>query len=257
MPEQKHAPMPEVPGWPGLNGAGPLLPPADIDFAPLRAIPVPGPRHQPPLGWRRDPRAHLLALAPEFAGQPMTDLLLAAAIVDIRRATGAGQGAGLPLFTRLLEEEGPALLKRLTLRWLRSVSDTLADHGTNPATRAVAMTASSLVTLTVAAETERKLYTPRRPWPPRAAFSHGGLLFDGLRTFHSETGDMLDNFAARLETLAATDDTAGPVLREIHRRLRAGDTVLYRLSAIQGKPLPPTLGRAKRRLLAWLTRRFL
>lgn len=259
MPTPPTDVLPGVPGWPELGGAGPdsgpVLPPVDVDLDALRGFVLPGPPVRRPLRWLPDARAHIQALAPEFGGQPAIDLLLAASIVCLRRDSTDAQA--LALFLRLLREEGGGFRTRLNLRWLRSVCDTLVDHGPTPEARAVAMCASTAVTLSVAQETERKLYTPRRPWPPRRAFGRGGALFDGLGTFHTETGDMIENFAARMHATAQLDPLAGPFALEVLARLRAADTALHRLDRIAGQPLVPVLPRAARRMLRWLTNRLL
>lgn len=256
LPSDPVPDLPDVPGWPGLRGQGALLPPPDADLDPLRSFLLPMPKRIAPPRWHGDMRAHIAALAPEFGGHPAIDLLLAAAIVDIRRS--GGTGPGLALFNRLLEGgEGEGFATRLSLRWLRSVCDTLADHGASPEIRATAMTGSTLVTLSVAGESERKLFAPRRPWPPRAAFSRGGALFDGLVSFHPESGDMLVNFAARVKALAARDPVAGPFVAQILHRLQQADTALNRLAGLSGQPMPPVLKGPGRKALRWLIRKLL
>ena len=90
-------------------------------------------------------------------------------------------------------------------------------------------------------ESELKLFYPKRPWPPRKRFSTGGNLFDGMLTYWTEKGDMIDNMFRRSLDIAALEPTAGKILIEVIERLRLGPTVYRRFKRIFGVKGPPMI----------------
>ncbi len=204
---------------------------ADMDFAPLREVMVGEPdngftrgeRRKPVFGGRRpDFFDHANELRSEFTGRSELLALHAGIVVALRRRIASDHF--LPLYLRLWEQEGAFLRAELSLRWLVSACDTLADHGVTPAQRAVALNGTVLANLAKLAETERR---GTRPAGGRAG---GSELFDGMTVF-KPGGDMVKNLFRRIEAVAELDDVAGPILKEIAARLRRLDTVVRRAEA--------------------------
>jgi hypothetical protein len=211
--------------------------PLDQDFATLRETPVRevvndftrGERRGKVFGARRpDFFEHMNELRSEFLDRSELLFIHAGCVVALRRRLAVDHF--LPLYLRLWREERPFLLRELSLRWLVSACDTLVDRGETPLQRAIALSGSLLANSMKLAETERlrsraaddatEVPRPRRP---------AGDLFDGMTTFRPG-GDMVDNLFRRLAQVAALDDVAGPILREVARRVRRADTVMRRLA---------------------------
>lgn len=207
---------------------------ADIDFAALRDVLVVevdnaftrGERQRPVFGGRRPNFFdHVNELRSEFAGRSELLVLHAGFVVALRRRIAPGHF--LPLYLRLWREEGAFLCGELSLRWLVSACDTLADHGASPAQRAVALNGTVLANLAKLAETERRL-APPADVPPPGRKQPGMELFDGMTLFRPGR-DMIDNLFQRVERVAQLDDVAGPILMEVAARIRRHDTVVRRL----------------------------
>lgn len=244
-----------VSGFPGF----PDLPDADADLSPLLARTVPGSAAQGWPGRGRDLGRHLAQLRPEFGGRSEAAWLLAVTIVRLRRDPQDARAAAL--FGRLTAEHGAVLAGQLTLRWLIAVCDTVADlPAATLAERGLAMTGAAMANLVKLAETERRLYHPPRPWPPRRRFAVGHEMFDGLKAFSPGRGDMIQNLTGRLAALLEDAETAGlPIaafVAELLMRLMTPDTVLGRFAMIQGEPRLPLVGDDLRQALARLTDRL-
>ncbi|MEP3688406.1 MAG: sulfotransferase family 2 domain-containing protein [Sulfitobacter dubius] len=182
---------------------------------------------------------HFQKLQPEFSGASRLSHLLACTIVVLRRAPNCTKA--LRLFWRIMDEQFEAIRSELSLRWLVSVADTVADMGRSPGERAVGMSASIYANTAKLHESELKLFYPKRPWPPRKRFSTGGNLFDGMLTYWTEKGDMIDNMFRRSLDIAALEPTAGKILIEVIERLRLGPTVYRRFKRIFGVKGPPMI----------------
>lgn len=205
---------------------------AGIAFSALREVMVGavdnaftrGERHRPVFGGRRpDLFDHVNELRSEFTGRSELLVLHAGIVVALRRRLATDHFQ--PLYQRLWREEGAFLLRELSLRWLVSACDTLADHGTTPAQRAVALNGTVLANLAKLAETERRFAPLAEAQAPRRK---GAELFDGMTVF-KPGGDMIDNLFRRIERVAALDEVAGPILLEVAARVRRLDTVVRRL----------------------------
>jgi len=206
---------------------------SDMDFAALRDRVVGavenaftrGERRRAVFGGRcADFFEHMNELRSEFVGRSELLALHAGFVVALRRKLAVAHF--LPLYLRLWREEREFLRQELSLRWLVSACDTLADFGETPAQRAVALNGTVLANLTKLAETERRLM-PAGDGPPGR---RGVELFDGMTVF-KPGGDMIDNLFRRIARIAALDDVAGPILDEVAMRLRQHDTVVRRLQA--------------------------
>lgn len=207
---------------------------AGMDFSALRGVMVGavdnaftrGERPGPVFGGRRlDFFEHVNEQRSEFIGRSELLPLHAGFVVALRRRLAVAHF--LPLYLRLWSEEGAFLRRELSLRWLVSACDTLADHGVTPAQRAVALNGTVLANLVKLAETERRV----TPGAPRRQ-GGGAELFDGLTVF-KPGGDMVRNLFRRIEATVVLDDVAGPILQEIAQRVQRADTVVRRLATPQ------------------------
>jgi len=220
-----------------VDHASDALPHEDCPLEPFVDEVIPGSPSGAWAGRSKDLVEHFHKLQPEFAGASRLSHLLACTIVVLRRESDCEKAR--TLFWRIMDEQFEAIRSELTLRWLVSISDTIADFGRSSGERAVAMNASVFANTAKLHETELKLFYPKRPWPPRRRFSSGGKLFDGMIAYWVEKGDMIDNMFARSLQIAALEPTAGKVLLEVIERLKLGPTVYRRFKRISGVTAAP------------------
>jgi hypothetical protein len=190
-----------------------------------------------PDGWLavgrfEDTARHLKHLRREFQGQPELNFTLAAAIVHIRRREEPGRN--LALFWQLLAHPvtGRFLAEHLSLRWLVSVADTLADHAA-PADAAAALILVTLANLVKLAETERRLV--RDPTYDEAALEtlceqFAVPLFGGLTLYNPRRGDMPRNLFARIGRQMARQPFLDTAYRRLMKELKENPNVLSRLA---------------------------
>lgn len=221
------------------NNAADSLPAVDCAFESFAAEIIPGKQSTTWAGRSKDLIEHFHKLQPEFSGMSRLSHLLACTIVVLRRDAECEQAR--KLFWRILDERFDDIRSELSLRWLVSISDTIADFGRTSGERAVGLNASVFANSAKLHESELKVFYPKRPWPPRKRMSPGGELFDGLITFWTEKGDLIENMFARSLRVAELEPTAGKVLTEVMDRLKKGPTVYRRFTRIAGKTSVPIL----------------
>lgn len=192
---------------------------------------VPGQRELPFFRRAADLPTHFTALEREFRGQHRLTHFHACVIVSIRRCRDLT--SALRCFISLWSEYGDQLRKDLSLRWLISAADTLADHGSTPVQQSLAMTCVLFGNTVKLVETERYIENhdpnsidPRQP-------TKGVMLFDGMSAFRLKQGDMLENMNERLQRICNLDSIAGPLLAEIVKRARRGPTTFARLRLLR------------------------
>ncbi|RJE78794.1 sulfotransferase family 2 domain-containing protein [Paracoccus sp. JM45] len=179
---------------------------------------------------------HFRSLEPEFSGQPRLNHLLACVIVVLRR--DPQNKIGLELFFKIVTQYGSELANSLNIRWLSSVCDTFVDVGRNSEERAIAALGSSISALVKLSETERRVYHPKVPWPPRLKFSRGGHMYEGVMGFSPEKGDMIDNLLSRLDSVLEGSKPASVFSRELVARLSEKHSTISRFKKIAGKKNP-------------------
>lgn len=221
----------------------------------MAGVLLPGPQAKGWPGRERDLAAHLDRLRPEFGQRSAAAHLLASVIVVLRRDPGDTHAQAL--FTRLTTELGDRLAPEISLRWLISVCDTVADLPASAlAERALAMMGAGLANLVKLAETERRIYYPPRPWPPVGRFDIGHEMFDGLKAYWPERGDMVSNLLDRLAGVLDDPEAARlpvtPFVVEILLRLTSAETVIGRFEALRGQARLPQVSDDLRRRLASL-----
>jgi hypothetical protein len=222
-----------------VKEAGKALPDDTCALEPFADDIIPGNPSGAWAGRSKDLIAHFHNLQPEFSGASRLSHLLACTIVVLRRAPNCEKAH--KLFWRIMDEQFEVIRSELSLRWLVSVADTVSDFGRNTGERAIGMSASIYANSAKLHESELKLFYPKRPWPPRKRFSAGGDLFDGMLTYWTEKGDLIDNMFARSQEVAMLEHTSGKVLMEVIERLTIGPTVYRRFNRISGVKAAPLL----------------
>ncbi|MDE4276778.1 sulfotransferase family 2 domain-containing protein [Phaeobacter gallaeciensis] len=222
-----------------VQDAATSLPREDCALEPFADEIIPGERSTTWAGRSKDLIEHFHRLQPEFSGASRLSHLLACTIVVLRR--DAECQSARTMFWRIMDEQFEVIRSELSLRWLVSISDTIADFGRTPGEQAVGLNASVFANSTKLYESELTVFHPKRPWPPKKRMSPGGDLFDGLITFWTEKGDLIENMFNRSSKIAEMEPTAGKVLNEVLERLRRGPTVYRRFSRIAGKPTVPVI----------------
>jgi hypothetical protein len=219
------------------NNAADSLPLDDCALEPFADEIIPGDQSTTWAGRSKDLIEHFHRLQPEFSGASRLSHLLACTIVVLRRDSECLQAK--KLFWRILDEQFDVIRSEISLRWLVSISDTIADFGRTSGECAIGLSASVYVNSAKLHESELRVFYPKRPWPPKKRMSSGGELFDGLITFWTEKGDLIENMYARSLRIAALEPTAGKVLTEVIDRLKKGPTVYRRFSRIAGEAAAP------------------
>lgn len=118
---------------------------------------------------------------------------------------------------RLIELHGEEIADTFSARWIVSICDTYADHGT-PIERRNGLLISLLVNMLRLADTQRLLRGPVDPARlPALMAEDRPLLFSELRSLHLGQEDTLLNMAKRLD--AQLVET--PVLHRLYRAILA------------------------------------
>ena len=223
-----------------VNNADTALPAVDCPLVPLADEIIPGEGNSKAWAGRsKDLIGHFRRLQPEFAGASRLSHLLACLIVVLRR--DAENERALKLFWRILDEQFDVIRSEISLRWLISIADTIADFGRNTGECAIGLSASVYANTAKLYETEQKIYHPKRPWPPKKRLNSGGELFDGMISYWIEEGDLIENMFARSVRISKSEPVAGKVLMEVIERLKKGPTVYRRFNRISGKTSVPIL----------------
>lgn len=213
--------------------------PTDADFARLRVTVVTSVDNSFTRGERRyaeffgrkaDFFEHMREIRSEFLHRSELLYIHSGLVVALRRRLRTDHF--LPLFFRMWREEGDFLRKHLSLRWLISTGDTLIDHGETSTQRSLALASVLFVNTVKLHETERHIHDLRNKQLD-VTVSPGGFLFDGLTCFSVSDGDMISNMEGRAQTLMSQDDIAGPLLREVMRRISDGPTVFRRMADLK------------------------
>lgn len=213
------------------------LPHRDTPLAPFAVAIIPGTAERTWTGRHKNPVAHFRALEPEFGGSTRLAHLLACCCVVLRRDPANGRARHF--FDRITAGHGAEVAAASNLRWLTSVCDTFMDVSDSPLNRSVAMTGTLLANTIKIAETERRMFSPRRPWPPKKSFIRGGALFDGVIAYWVGNGDMIENMIERCLRTLPPESPAAPFVRAIIERCFAHDTALGRILSVQdGRSFP-------------------
>lgn len=238
-----------------IKNAENVLPASNINLTSFSKSTITGKRQKSWPGRDRDLNKHFHKLQPEFCGSSWLAFLLVCCIVTIRKTDGSGPG--LTLFHRILSEHTEQVCTELNSRWLISVCDTFADCGVSDTQRALGLSGSLLANTVKLYETERKVFSPKRPWPPKARTGVNGALFDGIIGFWLTKGDMVRNLITRIESVSHTEPVAGAVVREIIFRLMQNDTAFRRIPELANKKELPLIDENLRQRLERICQRRL
>ncbi|MCE9518729.1 MAG: hypothetical protein K8R87_04090 [Verrucomicrobia bacterium] len=176
-----------------------------------------------------------------FAGQPEICWICARSIIAIRRAKNVERHWGTLRYLMETKNIRDVLLPHLPTKWLKSICDTYADHGTADE-QAAAMCLVLLVNLTRMAETERFLSSDASVDENQLnKVIHGCSvqLWDGLNTFYVDTGNMPRLMFGRIEKILSPH---APLLALyetiIQRMLESGGNMIARLEKMNPRFWP-------------------
>jgi hypothetical protein len=210
-----------------LTGAD--VPPLDVDFAPLKAMPLPPQELPRPEGLTRVEKKRHMLLG-ELAGHSELALLHGLLVSHLRKHTYPDRAPAL--FLRLWAEEEAWLLDTLPTRWLISAVITFAEHGATEADRNLAARMNMLFSL-------MKIYEAERAFsghPPQKAFRtqdrNKSPLPMGMKDFSVLKGDLEANLLAPLWRDAEHAPATGNLTRHLLDTLNTDDGTVFRRFAI-------------------------
>ncbi len=193
-----------------FDGVEGILPTGDVELAPLFDTPVAPPPRPFEGAARFSAERKWLELQGEFQGQPEI-LHLHAMLIAISRCNDPPEAA-IQLFHRIWAEQGAALVKLLTPRWMISTATSFADIGLTGDQRACGMGLSVLFDMIKLHDSERRISgqpgrTPFRPSEKRKRFP---VAF-GMAPYSFKGGDLDKIMLARLWQLCERDTTIRPL----------------------------------------------
>jgi hypothetical protein len=178
-----------------------------------------------------DINLHLAAVAAEepMLSAPQLDVIRE--VIYLRRRIDSNKH--FAKFRSLLCGGGDDLLDSFSTRWLVSIADTFADHGSG-LERSNAMIVVVLTNMTKLAETERLILNDTSVDPPRLAkfTTPGTPLWDGMTSYGLAYGDMPQNMWTRIRVLMAETPVLSFIFEIVFARLVANDTLIGRLAAL-------------------------
>ncbi len=176
-----------------------------------------------------------------FAGGPEICWICARSIIAIRRGRNVGGHWGTLRHLMETKDFRDLLLQHLSTRWMKSICDSYADHGTREE-RATALCLVILVNMTVLAETER--FMARDPEVDDERLKK--LLLDvpaptweGMRLYYVESGDMPRLMFGRLQRILTGKEPFASIGRRIIERIReSGGNMIARLEKMNPRFWP-------------------
>lgn len=208
---------------------GERMPGPDADLAALAAQRLP----DPPLPRPPRARGHTLkrhALAVELAGLSELVLTNALCITHLRKWRCPREVA--PLFHRIWEEQGAALLAELPTRWLISSAITFADHGRTEGERRLGQSLNVLFSLMKLYEHERLASGLPTDAPVAKRRRAGAALPMGMGAFSPLTGGLDVNLLAPIWAAAGGEPVLGPIALRLLDLLNAEPGGLFRRLAL-------------------------
>lgn len=205
------------------------LPPLDVDFAPLKSMPLPPPVTPRPEGLSRTQKKRHMLLG-ELQGHCELALLHGLLVSHLRKHTYPD--AAPVLFRRLWAEEEPWLLHSLPTRWLISAVITFADHGQTEADRNLAARMNILFSLMKIYEAERCYSGKPAQDPFRVKDRNKSPLPMGMRDFSVLQGDLEAHLLAPLWRDAQHAPAIGNLVRHLLDVLNKDDGTVFRRYAL-------------------------
>ena len=208
---------------------GDPLPPQDVDFHALAAMPLPPQELPRPDGLSRtDKKRHMLL--GELVGQSELAMLHGMLVSHLRKHTYPD---GAPaLFLRLWREQEAWLLENLPTRWLISAVITFADHGQTEADRNLAARMNMLFSLMKIYEAERAFSGKAPQNPFRTQDRNKSPLPMGMKDFSVLQGDLEAHLLAPLWRDAEDAPAIGNLARHLLNVLNTDDGTVFRRFAI-------------------------
>lgn len=182
------------------------------------------------VGRRSDVNIHLQELQHEFLETPEICFKLISCIVYIRR--NINQKEQLILFNHLLIEHKKECLYHLSTRWLVSICDTLADHG-SAVEKANAMIVSTFVNLIKLSDTYVNLLEVPAISKANLQQQKAGIpLWDGLTEFSVKDGDMMRNLFNRIENSVSEAPLIQDIWHEILRKIKSNHCLVSNIAEL-------------------------
>jgi len=210
-----------------LTGAD--LPPGDVDFKALAALPLPPQKlPRPEELSRTDKKRHMLL--GELAGHCELAMLHGMLVSHLRKHSYPERAPAM--FLRLWDEEEAWLLDNLPTRWLISAAITFAEHGPTEADRNLAARMNMLFSLMKIYESER-CFSGRPPQNPfRTQDRNKAPLPMGMKDFSVLQGDLEAHLLAPLWRDADHAPASGNLARHLLTTLNEDDGTLFRRLSI-------------------------
>ncbi|MEL7179207.1 MAG: hypothetical protein AAFN63_05190 [Pseudomonadota bacterium] len=205
------------------------VPPADVDFKALAAMPLPAQVLPRPEGLcRTDKKRHMLL--GELAGHSELAMLHGMLVSHLRKHSYPD---GAPaLFRRLWAEEEAWLLEDLPTRWLISAVITFAEVGQTEADRNLAARMNMLFSLMKIYEAERCFSGKSAQEPFRTQDRNKAPLPMGMKDFSVLQGDLEAHLLAPLWKDAERAPAIGNLVRHLLHLLNTDDGTVFRRFAI-------------------------
>lgn len=216
-----------------LTGAD--LPPLDVDFAALKAMPLPPQENPRPEGLTRVEKKRHMLLG-ELQGHSELALLHGLLIAHLRKHTYPDTAPAL--FLRLWQEEEDWLLQTLPSRWLISAVITFAEHGQTETDRNLAARLNMLFSFMKITEAERAFsgLPPQEPF--RIKDRNKSPLPMGMKDFSVLKGDLEIHLLAPLWRDAAQAAGCGRLARHLLTLLNQDDGTVFRRFALMRQRAP-------------------
>ena len=210
-----------------LTGAH--VPPLDVDFEALKAMPLPPQELPRPEGLTRFEKKRHMLLG-ELEGHSELALLHGLLVSHLRKHTYPDRAPAL--FLRLWAEEEAWLLDTLPTRWLISAVITFAEHGVTEADRNLAARMNMLFSLMKIYEAERAFSGKAPQTPFRTQDRNKSPLPMGMKDFSVLKGDLEANLLAPLWRDAEHAPATGNLTRHLLNTLNTDDGTVFRRFAI-------------------------
>ena len=203
----------------------------------LKSTIIPGQKKVYTHGSSKNLKEHLKSLRDEFIGDPELCYVVAKKIVLIRRESKVSEN--FQSLEKLLKKENEFLFKKLNLRWLVSIADTISEHSESREERALALCATLLGNTVKIYETERFLEknetSKDNPERLKLLQSSRVPLIDGMSGFCIGTDDTLRNMRFRMNTICE-DSYVGKLVQEVFSRIQSENTGYSRLKNKHTRP---------------------
>ena len=208
---------------------GEALPPLDVDFKALAAIPLPPQEVPRPDGLSRVAKKRHMLLG-ELTGQSELALLHGLLISHLRKHTYPEEAPAL--FLRMRVEEADWLLENLPTRWLISALITFAQFGETEADRMLAQSMNILFSLMKIYEAERCFSGLPAQKPFKIKNRNKAPLPMGMKDFSVLKGDLEAHLLAPLWRDAKHAPGCGRLARHLLNLLNADDGTVFRRFAL-------------------------